>query len=608
MIRLEPGRSFWVGVILLLSSASYAGREAVGAGPDVYEPAAGRRVEGRFEGTRETGFNVVGEGGKLLAVDGVGKLLLGTGEAKDGAAGVPPLQVLLGLDQRISGQLRGLDRTAVRLEGGPGGRDVEIRRSGAIGIRQRPGESLVLIEGFESLDGSRWNGVGTPRLEDGTKLSGERSLRLEPDGTAITTRLAEPVGRGRFEMAFRDGGAVAARSDWMVDFLFRGEGGPETIKAILGWSEESLAVQSSGGRFSLAVQRLARKPGWHRLELRFGPDAAELAVDGDSLAHGKGPSGPLVEIRIGSAVRGLVARPASGAFAFVDDLRLVRFATGLSTDEVDPGQDEVRLVGGDQVFGSLARGDSSGVEVEVFGKLVSLPWTHVAAVRFRADPRPSRVVEGLLTRLEWRSAPGDDPKDVDAVEGALVAADAASFAIETPYAGRVSVPRDRVVRATFDGLGSRIVIDPTAHHMGDEVARAPNRLDPPQPEGGTLERAFSIDRVPEPGESARLVIDVVQVVGEANGLQYSHLVRMGELRTKLSLNGREFDYINRYVLTPNDLPERIRVPIPEGLLKAGENRLKIVQYGKADDPNYLDDLGILGIAFDLIAKPKPGTP
>ena len=39
---------------------------------------------------------------------------------------------------------------------------------------------------------------------------------------------------------------------------------------------------------ALAVQRLARQPGWHRLSVRFGPDLTEVAVDGNELAHGKG--------------------------------------------------------------------------------------------------------------------------------------------------------------------------------------------------------------------------------------------------------------------------------------------------------------------------------
>ncbi len=94
-------------------------------------------------------------------------------------------------------------------------------------------------------------------------------------------------------------------------------------------------------------------------------------------------------------------------------------------------------------------------------------------------------------------------------------------------------------------------------------------------------------------------MDVVQVVGEAQGLEFSNLVRAGELRTKVSMNGKEFDYINRHISTRNEKPERIRLPIPAGLLRAGENRLKIVQSGTSNNPNYLDDLGIVGIALDI---------
>ena len=69
----------------------------------------------------------------------------------------------------------------------------------------------------------------------------------------------------------------------------------------------------------------------------------------------KGPNGPLVEIRLASYVSGKTRRPEKLAGSF-DDLRLVRFTEPIGDLEIDASQDEVRLAGGDQLFGTIARG------------------------------------------------------------------------------------------------------------------------------------------------------------------------------------------------------------------------------------------------------------
>jgi hypothetical protein len=599
------GQTRIAGLLLSLWLAAPFPMPARGAAvpvADRLERAEGKWLDGTFIGNAREGFRFVpGDGSAAIPIVGPAELRLG-GVGPMPTAGVPPVQVVLGYNQWVSGQLVEIDGTKIRLADGPGGKPVTVERNGALAVRQRRGEALVLIDGFETLDPARWTHVGTPRLVNEPKLAGEKSLRLEADGTAITSKIAVPIAQGRLELAYHDTASVSPGAQWFVDLLFRGEGGPETLRAVLGWNEDSLAVQSPAGP-AMAVQRLARKPGWHRLEVRFGPEAAEMAVDGDALAHGKGPTGPLVEIRIGTTLSGDPPKPMIAAH--IDEIRLVRLTSVVSSSEADPDQDEARLVEGDQIFGEIRRADAQNVVIEVLSRQIVQPWSAVTALHFRRVAKPSREVGGLLTRLEWRSAPGTDPRDIDAAEGALLSASADAFTLETPYAGTLVIPRDRLRRLVVEGWGRRIVVDPMAHHLGDEVFfKPPDLLDPPQPEGGTLERTFTLAKVPELGREASLVFDVVQVAGEANGLEFSDFVRRGELRTNVSINGREFDYLNKHITTRNDIPERIRLPIPRELLKAGENRITIKQAGKLKDPNYLDDLGVLGIALE-IAQPAP---
>jgi len=562
--------------------------------------ADGQAAYGRVTGDARSGFRFEPMGGEpAVPLDKAGVVSF-EGPAADAAAGYPPMRVLLGLDQQISGRLGVVDAASVRLEDGPGGATVVVGRAGAVALAQRPGEALVIQDGFEALDPDRWDQVGEPEVVGGLRLAGLRSLKLPAGGSAVTCRLADPVSSGRLEVAFHDSGRVVAGQQWFVDLLFRGPEGPETVRAVLDWSEESLAVQSSGGP-ALAVQRLARKPGWHRLGVRFGPET-ELAVDGDELAHGRGPGGPLVEIRLANRTVG-DAEPPPGLAVHFDDLRLVRLAEPIGGMEVAPTLDDVRLVDGDQVFGRLKRADADSVTLRVDGRDVALPWTEVASLQFRRVPEQARPIEGLLVRVDWRPAPGNDPRDADAAEGALLALTEATLTLATPYAGDLAIPRNRLRRVKVLGQGRRIVLDPTSHHLGNNVAKEPPLLDPPLPEGGSLERPFQLDRAPE-GSAAALVLDVVQVVGEANSLQFSDLVRKGELRTTVKVNGRPIDYLNRHITTKNETPERIRLPIPAGLLRPGGNTLRFEQVGKLVEPEELDDLGILTIALEF-APEKP---
>jgi hypothetical protein len=597
--------------IVLIGWGSIVPAASAAAAPEsrseVLKRPSGEHVSGRLVGTAASGFAFE----RSAAVQGAARIPLETGAVVEFAGtgpeaslGFPPFRLELGLGQRVSGRLAAIDAHTVRLDDGPGGRTIEVARPGVMAVVQRPGEAEVFHDGFETLDRARWTmTTGDPRIADEAPEPGGHSLRIPAGATSLTCRLAEPIGSGRLEVAFQDSGNVVPGQQWFVELIFRNASGSETVRAILGWSEESWAVESPGGP-ALAVQRLARQPGWHRLRLRFGPELTEVAVDGNELAHGKGVGRPLAEIRLASSSSGKADVPQDLAGA-LDDLRLARLAEPVGGLEVNVVLDEVRLVGGDQIFGTIRAADGQGVSLRAGGRDVSLPWSDVAGLYFRREPGAGRPITGVLARLEWRAAPGNDPRDLDRVEGVLTAVNDASVSLETPYAGVWTIPRDRLRRLRVLGRGTRLIIDPTAHHLGNDIALKPPLLDPPYPEGAVLERSFKLDKIPS--GSAFLALDVVQVVGEAEGPPYQNLLRKGELRTNVLLNGKRIDYLNRYITGKNETPERIRLPIPGDLLRPGRNQLRIEQAGTANDPNYLDDLGLLGIAIEIDADRRDGS-
>jgi hypothetical protein len=176
----------------------------------------------------------------------------------------------------------------------------------------------------------------------------------------------------------------------------------------------------------------------------------------------------------------------------------------------------------------------------------------------------------------------------------LAAVGDSSLRVTVPYVGVVEVPRDRLKRLDVLGRGKRVVIEPSPHHLGNRPAED---LDPPQPEGPTLDVPFTLPVLPD-GEAV-LLLDVVQVIGETGNLDFSDLVKRGELRTVVLMNGKPFDTLNRHIRNRNDVPARVRLPIPSGALRSGANVLRFEQAGKKDDPRVLDNLGLLKMAVEF---------
>jgi hypothetical protein len=566
-------------------------------GAETLERPDGRRVEGRIEGDARAGFRFVPRGAGAPWALERGCVVHHHGSAPDSLASPPPFHVLVGEAARLSGSLRELTKTTVRLRPKWQTGDVTLPRPCVQAIVQRPGEARVLVEGFEVLDASRWSIVGKPELADDPHFSERRSLRLPGGGATLTHNLEEPLATGRLDLAFFDEGAVVAGRQCVIEPAFRGPAGRSLMRIILGWSEESLAVESPNGP-ALAVQRLARSPGWHRLSLRFGPDQTEISIDGKELAHGKGPDGPLTAVQF--ATRATAPGPAPKTLAaYFDDLQLIRFAEPAASIEIDPTQDEARLVVGDQIYGVIQHADPERVVMTVDGRPVTLRWGEVAGLYFRRSPLQGTSVAGLWVRAEWRAAPGDRPADLDFAEGALTRQSAGAITLVTPYSGVLTIPRGQLHRLVVLGQGRRILIDPSAHHLGDEISVTPPLLDPPQPEGLILDRTIELAELPSPDRPAELVLDVIQVVSETVDSSFAHYIRDGELRSYVAVNGRRIDYLNRYVKTRNEIPERIRIPIPRGLLRKGKNAVRIEVTGTASPPTLIDDVGILQIAVEF---------
>ena len=282
---------------------------------------------------------------------------------------------------------------------------------------------------------SRWSVAGKARRPSTSRGSrGRQSLRAagrggvdgpQPGGAAG----GRPAGAGLPTMT----GRSSAGRECVVEPTFRGPAGPDRDPDHPGVVRGEPGASSRRAGL-LQVQRLAGSAGWHRLTLRFGPEETEISVDGQELAHGRGPGGPAD--RASGWRPGRPRRPpkAEGRRHF-DDLRLIRFAEPPASLEVDP----VRTRPGS----SSATRSSARSRVPTPS---AWSWPSTAG-RSRCGgarspgctsagcPRRARRSRGCWCGPSGGPAPGDRPTDVDFAEGRSVAQSDG-----VPHAGHARTP------------------------------------------------------------------------------------------------------------------------------------------------------------------------
>ena len=567
------------------------------------------RLEGRLEGDAASGLRFTIKGQPPIPLERIGSIRFESADAAGaetgaGAAATPPFQARLTLDQKLSGRLMSLDERELTMDLGDPAHPIRIGRSGLLRLTQQPGEALVFEDGFEALDSLRWTLKGKAEATKDAALTGSSSLRLEGSEGSASFNMAEAIAAGRLELGFRDDDPQASQRSCRLILNFRGspKSDPSSIAIVLAGPEAELGVESKNGP-SLAVQRLRRAPGWRRLTAEFGADRTVIAIDGKELAFGGGVTGPLTEIRATFEPNSSASASKPPVAFRLDDLRLVKFAEPSASIEIDPDQDQIRLISGDQIFGAVTAADARGLMIAANGKTASFPWSEVAEIGFRRAVAPSRPLEGLWVQIERDARPHSDPnadgRDWDRVEGVLLSVTDQTLVLDLPFttsAPALILPRAQVRSLRPLGRAWRWVLDRHPRHIGNDLR--PD-YDPPMPQGKTADFAFTLDPDFKVNEPIRLVIDSQGVESETKG-EFSDLVRDKGMRANVLVNGKPLDYLNRHIVTdPSaDAVDHVRLTIPGGWLKPGENQIRIDQTSVSDNPTNIDDWLLLRIALE----------
>jgi hypothetical protein len=529
-------------VLLTLAVASAALAAAPAARADEITLTNGRRLPGTVH-LDDSGRLRFAADRSALAADRVQQIRFSPAAPAPFRAGVTHLARLAG-GQRLSGELLGLGEKELLLRT-PGRDRLAVPRGALVGVTSLPGKLILCDENFEN-GLKAWKTAGEPRLTE-KHTSGASGLLLDAAGQSAAYTLSNPLEAGGAAVNFHvPDGAAGAR--WQMEAEFRGSDGPKVLRVTLAdeagdYAVEAPAPRDEGGR-------IPREAGWHRLAVEFAAESLLVTVDDAVLwySRGKGPGGPLREVRLScAATKGAVR----GAVAF-DEFTLTRAVEVLERPAEASPQDEVWLASGDQLFGRLTRLDRRGLEMEGrFGKR-SLTWAEARGAFPRPTALPPATTDGAHVRAWLRPAAGNEP---DELEGVLRALDERRLTLRHPALGDLVIDRTRLLRLKPLFHGKRVELDNGTRHLGEKGRLAPG-VQPAKAEGPSVEYRFRLDARPE---SARLALTLRPIDG----------------RAEVVVNGRVVDDLGRYAGGKARTAVRVSVALPGDGLKVGENVVEL---------------------------------
>jgi hypothetical protein len=337
-----------------------------------------------------------GEGGKVIAFGAELRRVSLASTAKTFRGG-PPHVVALSDEEHLTGVFVGVDKGAVVLRTAWAER-VAVPRDGLVSLTHLPGWRTLVREDF----------AGKPTL----LTKAEQAVAAPVEGKVVA---------GRVGVLFQD---APAKSSWAVEAEFA------TRIVRVRFADDSLTVDP-GGLLGTAYP-VKRSAEARKLTLAFSPASLRIACDDSALWHSPdlGP-GALKGVRI--VHRGGDGKvEIRGVYAEVAE-PVRRYPPG------DPKRDEIRLAGGDQLFGDVKRADARGVEIEGKFGTRSYAWKELRGWLPRRIPivagKPSK---GIAVRLEIHSGLRAER---DVLRGVLTALDAKSATFHHRSLGELIIPR-----------------------------------------------------------------------------------------------------------------------------------------------------------------------
>jgi hypothetical protein len=468
----------------------------------------------------------------------------------------------LGDGQWLTGEFLSLEADDLRLRTAWAER-LTIPRRGVTVLTHLPGFIPIVEEDFET-DLKRWKVTGKAARNSRQHASGRQSLHLGSADDSVEMACADPLTRGRVVLDFRDEPSKDSGGSWVIEAVFRSPQGPHFIRVLIP-ALGAYRVEAAGLPGDAA--QVQRQPGWHTLDLEFGPDAVMLTMDKFVLwsNHQQGPGGPLEKVRLGAAAHADLSPPGE---IFFDNFCLARSVDERPHPPSARGQDMLWLADGDELFGTILQADRRAIHFRGRYGRRSLPWSTIRGLFFERQSLPPRATQGEHVRISIRSGLTAEDDQLDVI---VVALNDHQLTFDHALMGRHNIERARISRFRWLFSGQRIEVDNGIHLLGTDKAGGFATLPARELR---LRKKFRLDAIPI---EANLVVRAANLSGPGDGADVAQALQDGGLRTDVIINGQSVDYLNRHVTKATREPRSIRLKVPRNLLRTGENELELRQ-------------------------------
>jgi hypothetical protein len=274
-------------------------------------------------------------------------------------------------------------------------------------------------------------------IEDRGVLSSQQSrgLRLHLPGQAAEFSLAQPLVAGLAAFGFNDPGN-SNNLAWLIEAEFGVTPEPRLLRV-------QIARQRYRATFSgeSVGPELKGASGWHRLSIEFAPQSLMVALDDDILFDRRGQSIDALR-RVKLVCRAASEGQTSGELSF-DDFILAQKLKTQPHPAGDSQQDELWLLSGDQLFGSVLSADSKTIRASFRFGSRSVPWSDVRGVYLRSQDGPARKPTGDSISVWLRSGVRSE---LDRLEGTVQSLDKQRLILRQQDLGDLVIDRQRLHR------------------------------------------------------------------------------------------------------------------------------------------------------------------
>jgi len=490
---------------------------------------------------------------------------------------------ILGFQERLSGRLHSIFQQPGQLQWSwPGGLKSEPWNTASAAAWLFHPDVTVLASGLKTGPAKAENVADTPSGGKPDELKAPLTIKARPSflepGTGRLWQMAffepeAPVGTSIIQAAARIENAAEFQ-----EFLHLKYNAAKTHWELVSKPEQPLEHTP-----------IARKPGWHFVSVLAEKGRTRVCIDETVLAESRVallPDQPVAEFQVSTEIGQSRSIDAFGYYAFQSVPPVVQRPIQEDLVQIDGGHELIgeNRIAQDQIAALRAFLPRSAPAV---GRWAS---GQVARVTFRGL---SAGVWNLMDENDYLGRMGlfeHPPKGFDRVEGAIEALSPTSLTLGLSQGGSIQIPLNEIESLSLINARGLRTLEARPHHLGDEIDL---KVTPPEPEGNKLSITFENSQS-ESALPTELAVDVLQVLG-ANIAPFIDSIARGELVTEVWLNEKNLGTLNSQIKDRNETPRRLYFDVPQGTLVAGPNRLEFRQKGQKNDPNYLDDLSILGV-------------